>query len=100
MRFTFPHSHAFPGGMVTVEDDSNAEPECLIEFGDGVTVIANWQQVGPDIVLDVPSYRTVKGTQIEPKSWYLAQQTDGVWRSQRARDRLLSRQKQESANDT
>lgn len=85
MRFSFPHSHAFAGGRVIVEDDSKPGPVCLVEFGDGATVIASWQQVGPDIVLEVPSYRTVKGTQIEPKSWHLAQRTDGVWRPQKAR---------------
>lgn len=85
MRFSFPNSHAFPGGRVTVEDDSKPGPECLVEFGDGATVIATWQQVGPNIVLTVPSYRTVKGTQIEAKSWHLSRQTDGVWRSQKTR---------------
>lgn len=40
MRFLFPHSHDYRRGRVTVEDDRNAEPDGLVEFGEGVTVIA------------------------------------------------------------
>lgn len=42
MRFVFPHSHAFPGGRVVVDDDAKDGAECLVEFGDGITVIAEW----------------------------------------------------------
>jgi len=33
MRFVFPRSHAFRRGHVSVDDDKNAGPECLVEFG-------------------------------------------------------------------
>lgn len=83
MRFAFPHSHAFPGGRVTVDDDGKSGPECLVEFGDGVTVIAEWRRSASNIVLSVPSYRTARGAQVAPKTWRLAQRKDGIWRSQR-----------------
>lgn len=84
MRFLFPHSHAFPGGRVVVEDDDKAGPECLVEFGDGVTVIAQWRPAGDAIRLSVPTYRTAKGTQVAARNWRLARRKDGVWRSERA----------------
>ncbi len=62
MRFVFPHSHAFRRGRVTVDDEGKAGPECLVEFGDGVTVIAEWLADGDAINLFVPGYRTAKGT--------------------------------------
>ena len=83
MRFVFPHSHAFPGGRVAVEDDANAGPGCLVEFRDGVTVIAEWRAVGDAIHLSVPTYRTAKGRQIAARTWRLVQRKDGVWRSER-----------------
>jgi hypothetical protein len=84
MRFVFPHSHAFPGGRVGVEDDAGTGPECLVAFGDGVTVIAEWRQAGDAIHLSVPAYRTAKGTQVAARNWRLVQREGGVWRSQRA----------------
>lgn len=51
MRFVFPHSHAFRRGRVTVDDDQKSGPGCLVEFGDGVTVIAEWYAVGNAIHL-------------------------------------------------
>lgn len=83
MRFVFPHSHAFPGGHVIVEDDAAREPECLVEFGDGVTVIAEWRSADGAIDLRVPAYRTAKGTQVAARDWRLVQRKDGVWRSER-----------------
>ncbi len=84
MRFKFPHSHAFPGGHVVVEDDAKAGPECLVEFGDGVIVIAEWRLASGAIHLSIPAYRTAKGTQVEARNWSLVQRKDGVWRSERA----------------
>jgi hypothetical protein len=85
MRFVFPHSHAFPGGRVVVDDDAKTGPECLVEFGDGVTVIAEWHLASDAIHLSVPAYRTAKGTRIVARNWRLVQRKDGVWRSERAR---------------
>lgn len=84
MRFGFPHSHAFRGGRVSVEDDGAAGPECLVEFGDGVTIVAEWRHAGDAIDLGIPAYRTAKGTRIEPRRWRLVRRKDGVWRSEPA----------------
>lgn len=84
MRFAFPRSHAFPGGRVVVEDDAKAGPNCLVEFGDGITVIAQWRQLKDAIQLSVPDYRTAKGTKVVARNWHLAKRKDGVWRSERA----------------
>ncbi len=81
MRFTFPHSHAYPGGRVAISDDGETGSEGMVTFGDGVTVIAEWRSQGDGIHLSVPAYRTAKGTRIAAKSWRLTQRKDGVWRS-------------------
>lgn len=83
MRFLFPHSHAFRKGRVTVDDDGKAAPDCLVEFGDGVTVIAEWQAEGDAIRLVVPDYRTARGTLVTARTWRLAKGKDGNWRSER-----------------
>ncbi|MBN8956158.1 MAG: hypothetical protein J0H17_06175 [Rhizobiales bacterium] len=83
MRFVFPHSHAFRRGHVSVDDDKKAGPECLVEFGDGVTVIAEWRAVDDAIHLAIPAYRTAKGTQVTSRTWRLVQGRDGQWRSER-----------------
>ncbi len=81
MRFVFPHSHAFPGGRVVVEDDMAPASACLVEFGDGVTVIAEWSLADDGLCLHVPAYRTAKGTQVSARAWRLVQRSDGGWRS-------------------
>lgn len=83
MRFVFPHSHGFRGGRVIVEDDGTTGTQCLVEFGDGVTVISECHRVGDTIHLRVPAYRTAKGTQVGTRDWRLVQRSDGVWRSER-----------------
>lgn len=83
MRFVFPHSHAFRRGRLTVDNDGKAGPECLVEFGDGVTVIAEWQANGDGVRLSVPDYRTAKGTLVTARIWRLARDKDGLWRSER-----------------
>jgi hypothetical protein len=82
MRFVFPHSHAFRHGLVTVDDDGKPGPECLIEFGDGVTVIAEWSADGEDLKLIVPEYRTARGTAVDGRTWRVAQSKDRLWRSE------------------
>jgi len=82
MRFVFQHSHAFRRSRVSVEDDGSDGPECLVEFGDGVTVIGRWHRSGEAIDLHVPTYRTARGTQVAAHDWRLSQREDGVWRSQ------------------
>jgi hypothetical protein len=83
MRFLFPHSHAFQRGRVTVDDDQKTGPGCLVEFGDGVTVIAEWHKVHNALRLAIPAYRTAKGTQVAARTWRLMQGKDGSWRSER-----------------
>lgn len=83
MRFAFPHSHAFRRGRVAIDDDGKAGPECLVEFGDGVTVIAEWQADDDAIRLSVPAYRTAKGTLVTARTWRLVRGRDGLWRSER-----------------
>lgn len=83
MRFLFPHSHAFRKGRVTVEDDGKAGPDCLVEFGDGVTVIGEWQNDGDVIRLAVPDYRTARNTLVTARTWRLAKGQNGHWRSER-----------------
>jgi len=83
MRFTFPHSHGFRQGRVKVEDDETATPDCLVEFGDGITVLAQWQNDGDAIRLAVPDYRTARGTLVTARTWRLAKGKDGLWRSAR-----------------
>lgn len=83
MRFAFPHSHAFPRGRVVVEDDGSDGPECLVEFGGGVSVIGHWQRNGEAIDLHVPTYRTARGTQVAARDWRLKERKDGVWQSER-----------------
>lgn len=84
MRFAFPRSHAFPGGRVVVEDDAAPGPDCLVEFGDGVIVMAAWRPAGGGIDLSVPAYRTARGTEVTARNWHLARRRDGAWRSERA----------------
>jgi len=83
MRFMFPHSHAFPGGRVVIADASKAGSDCLVEFGDGVTVIATHRAASDGIHLSIPTYRTRKGTQVVARHWRLVQRKDGIWRSER-----------------
>lgn len=81
MRFVFTHSHAFLRGTVVVEGGAESGIDGLAEFSDGVSVIAEWWRDGEDIVLDMPSYQTAKGTVVAPHRWRLCRKPDGTWRS-------------------
>lgn len=83
MRFSFTHSHAFPGGRLTVEDAEATEGTCVVEFSDGSAMIGEWHPDGDDILLRIPAYRTAKGTDVDAQSWRLVLNKDGEWRSQR-----------------
>lgn len=83
MRFSFPHSHAFNRGRVSVEDDGAPGPECTVEFGDGSIVIGTCAAAGEAYALSVPQYRTARGTTIQAKDWRLVRSADGSWRSLR-----------------
>ena len=82
-KFQFPHSHAFNGGSVRVADDGKTGTDCLVEFGDGVTVIARCRFGDEAIDLEIPDYRTARGTTVDARNWRVAQRQDGTWRSLR-----------------
>ena len=84
MRFSFPHSHAFNGGRLTIEQDEANGVECEIEFGDGSIVIGQARSAGDAILLAVPEYRTRKGTTVAAHDWKLVRSPEGDWRSMRA----------------
>jgi hypothetical protein len=83
VRFAFPHSQAFRRGRAIVSDDRKTGPECLVEFGDVVTVIAAWARDRNAFHLSIPAYRTARGTEVAARSWRLVQGKDGAWRSER-----------------
>lgn len=85
MRFSFSHSHAFPGSRLSIEDAEASEGTCVVEFADGSATIGEWHPDGDDIVLEIPDYRTAKGTDVAAQSWRLVQNKKGEWRSQRGR---------------
>jgi hypothetical protein len=78
MRFSFPHSHAFPGGEVRVEDAEAAEGMCVVEFGDGIAMIGEWHPDGrtfifpfrpiarPAARMSMRAARGWSGTRLEP----------------------------------
>ncbi len=86
MRFTFPHSHAFNGGQLTVEDDGASGSSCLVEFGDGTTVVAELLgTTDGGYEVKVPDYKTGKGHVVKTRIWYIAKRaTESVWRSMRS----------------
>ncbi|RXF71453.1 hypothetical protein EK403_15375 [Hansschlegelia zhihuaiae] len=78
-----PMRFRFRRGRVTVDDGQSAGAACLVEFDDGVTVIAAWDHAGDAIQLSVPAYRTAKGPRVLSRRWRTAQSDDGSWRSER-----------------
>lgn len=83
MRFTFPNSHAFSGGRMSVEKDEAPEPGCIVEFGDGSTVLASFTRSGDGYSLSIPAYRTARGNTVQPRTWRVVRSADGEWRSMR-----------------
>ena len=84
MRITFPHSHAFPGGPLTIAEIGAAKETCVVEFGDGVAVIAECRPDGGAVYLTLPAYRTGRGMDVAARTWRLERDREGVWRSQRS----------------
>ncbi len=84
MRFSFPHSHAFPGGEVRVEDAEAAEGMCVVEFGDGIAMIGEWHPDGDHVRLSIPAYRTARGTDVDARRWRLVRDNAGSWRTRRS----------------
>lgn len=81
MRFVFTHSHPFPNGTVIIENSTKSGGDGLVEFADGVSLIAEWWRDGENIILDLPSYQTAKRNTIGAHQWCLARRPDGTWRS-------------------
>lgn len=78
MQFSFHHTHAFPGCRVSIEGDrSDAAADATVEFSDGSIARGSHVGDGPDIILSVWPYRTVRGTDIPAKRWRLARTGDG-----------------------
>lgn len=75
VRIVFPHSHAFRSGRVVVEHDGKIGPGCLVEFGDGITVIAEWRPAGEGIELRVPPTARQRATR--------SRRGTGFWRGAR-----------------
>jgi hypothetical protein len=84
VKFAFPHSHAFNGGRALVDDGDASGPECLVEFGDGVTVIAEFAAEEGGFTLRVPPYRTARGIDVAARRWRIVRGAGGDWRSRRA----------------
>lgn len=83
MRFVFTHSHAFPMGTVIVGGDTGPGGDGVVEFADGVSLAAEWWREGEAMILDIPSYRTAKGSTVASHRWRLTRRPDGTWRSDR-----------------
>ena len=86
MRFIFPHSHAFNGGQLTVEDDGPSGSSCLVAFGDGTTIVGELAGAAHDgYRIEVPAYRTARGNAVSARTWHIVRHaTESVWRSMRA----------------
>lgn len=83
MRFSFPHSHAFPGGRVSVDVGGHKDSGCTIEFGDGMVLFGHWAYEDDGLVLSVPAYQTAKGTVIEAKQWRVVNVVADIWKIER-----------------
>lgn len=76
-RFSANHSHLYPGAWLRCLDAPgearlSAGDELLLEFSDGVAVGGQLLQAGPHAaVLQVPSYRTQRKTNVAPRTWRL-----------------------------
>ena len=82
VQITFSHSHAFEGAKAHISDEDQTMP-CHVEFADGVVVMAKASSKGDDILLDVPTYRTAAGNDVEARSWRMVPSGDGDWRAKR-----------------
>ncbi|HET6321941.1 MAG TPA: hypothetical protein VFF87_07805 [Hyphomicrobium sp.] len=85
MRFSFPHSHAFSGGQLTVKDDAASGSSCMVEFGDGTMVIGELiDAANGHYDVTIPDYETAKGNVVKAHSWRITKRAgEDVWRSMR-----------------
>ena len=78
MRFSFPHSHAFPGGEVRVEDAEAAQGMCVVESatasrssGNGIRTETTFtfpsRPIAPsEVRTSLPAAGGWSGTRLEP----------------------------------
>jgi len=83
MRFSFPYSHAFPGGRVAVDVAGRQNDVCTVEFGDGTVLFGRWAYEKDGLVLSVPAYETARGTVIEAKQWRVVNVVADTWKTER-----------------
>ena len=81
MRFRFSYSHAFHGARLTIEDDGDAGPTGIVDFGDGTSAIAEYTKLSEmRFRLSIPSYRTARGSVVKARTWLVAKSSDHEWR--------------------
>lgn len=81
MRITSTSSHAYPGTRAEVSDIAElGAAQTLVEFADGVTVVACCNVEPNSINLEIPTYRTARGTQVVAQEWVLRRR-EGKWRA-------------------
>lgn len=76
-RFSADHTHLYPGAHLRGLDVSSktrlsSGDEMLVEFSDGVVASGRLPEAGPDAaVLQMPVYRTQRGTEVAARVWRL-----------------------------
>lgn len=80
MRVSFSHSHVFPGCRATVVDVENKGQDCLVEFADGLTVLARRQDTQQGVLISIPAYRTRKRNWVDSRRWLL-ERRGNEWRA-------------------
>lgn len=89
-RFSANHTQLYPGAQLRNLDDSSgiqlsSGDEMLAEFSDGVPASGRLLAVDKGVVvLDMPTYRTQRGTDVAPRIWRLVPADErGVMQVQR-----------------
>lgn len=75
-RYSANHTHLYHGALLRRLDAPCPAPssgdEMLVEFSDGVSATGQLRGVDGDlVVLQMPTYRTGRGTQVAAKTWRL-----------------------------
>ena len=83
MKVSFPYSHVFHGCRARVVEDGPHGQDCLVEFSDGVVVLARCKNTENGFLLSIPAYETAKGNRIGKRRWILERHGD-AWRAQPA----------------
>jgi len=90
-RFSANHTHLYPGAFLRPLDGDaarlSAGDDVLVEFSDGAVVSGHLLEADPDaIVLQMPTYRTRRGTEVEAKAWRVV--VEGAARLMRVQKRV------------